>query len=472
MAHARTTSTVWAPAALAALAGLLYGKGHLGYDASWALVWGEQIASGHVPRFQAPGAPTPHPLANIATALLAPFGGTAGSALIAICTLSFGVLVWAAYLLGRRLFGVPVGALFALILFTRPELVNEAGQALIDIPFLALVVGAAAMEARHPRRGLPVLVLLTLAGLLRPEAWLLSAAYVAYLLPGRSTRARARFLALSASAPLAWAALDLVVTGDPLYSLHGTRELAAQLDRPRDLQAALRTAPHALENVLGAPVALVGLAGCLAAVFVLYERALLPAAMIGLGLVAFVGIGMAGLPVLPRYLLGPVVMLALFCAVGALGWTQLRHGDRRRRRWMAASVLLSATFVLSIPHDLAHHRELRHFLDQRRTIQADLQALAAAALPITNGRGSPVRLHVTAQRAVPLLAFWLGRPPDQMSASPPPRRARARLIAPASGAVAVNYALKAVPRGPPMHTAWREIYRNKSWVLYEAPTVR
>src|ERR1044072_3695347 len=80
MAHARTTSTVWAPAALAALAGLLYGKGHLGYDASWALVWGEQIASGHVPRFQAPGAPTPHPLANIATALLAPLGGTAGSA--------------------------------------------------------------------------------------------------------------------------------------------------------------------------------------------------------------------------------------------------------------------------------------------------------------------------------------------------------------------------------------------------------
>ena len=458
---------MWAPVAIAAASSLLYGTGHLGYDASWALVWGEQIASADVPRLEAPGAPTPHPLANVAAALLAPLEGTAGSALVAISTLAFGVLVWTGYLLGRRLFGVPAGALFALILFTRPALVNEAGQALIDVPFLALVVGAAAMEASRPRRGLPVLGLLALAGLLRPEAWLLTAAYVAYLLPGRSTRARLRLLAVSAVAPLTWAAFDLVVTGDPLYSLHGTQELAAQLDRPRDLQAAILTAPRSLENLLGAPVALVGLIGCLAAIFVLYKHALLPAALIGLGLIAFVGLGVAGLPVLPRYLLGPVVMLALFCAVGLLGWTRLERGDRRRRPLMAASVLLWATLALGIPHDLDQHRELRHFLDQRRAIEGDLHALVTAALAITDSPTGSVRLHVTAQRAAPLVAYWLGRPTDQISTGPPPPRARARVIAPASDAVAVNYALKSVPWPVPGQTGWREIYRNTSWVLYE-----
>jgi hypothetical protein len=37
---------------------------------------------------------------------------------------------------------------------------------------VAFVVWAAVLEARRPRRGTAVLVLLGLAGLLRPEAWL------------------------------------------------------------------------------------------------------------------------------------------------------------------------------------------------------------------------------------------------------------------------------------------------------------
>src|SRR3712207_7787316 len=56
---------------------------------------------------------------------------------------------------GERTFGPAAGAVFALILLTRPLLVKQALSANVDIPFLALVLGAAAMEARTPRRGWP-----------------------------------------------------------------------------------------------------------------------------------------------------------------------------------------------------------------------------------------------------------------------------------------------------------------------------
>ena len=50
---------------------------------------------------------------------------------------------------------------------------HQALTANVDVPFLALVLAAATLEAARPRRGLPVLALLAVAGLLRPEAWLL-----------------------------------------------------------------------------------------------------------------------------------------------------------------------------------------------------------------------------------------------------------------------------------------------------------
>jgi hypothetical protein len=56
-------------------------------------------------------------------------------------------------------------------------------------------------------------VLLALAGLLRPEAWLLAAVY------GVLTRRPA----LALLAPVLWLGFDLLLTGAPLFSLAGTR---------------------------------------------------------------------------------------------------------------------------------------------------------------------------------------------------------------------------------------------------------
>ena len=47
--------------------------------------------------------------------------------------------------------------------------------------------------------------------------------------------ARSDLLALAAAAPLLWCLVDLWVTGDPLFSLHATSDLADELNRNRGL---------------------------------------------------------------------------------------------------------------------------------------------------------------------------------------------------------------------------------------------
>ena len=48
------------------------------------------------------------------------------------------------------------------------------------------VIWALLLEIRQPRRGWPVLAMLSLAGLLRPEAWVLAGLYWLYLFPART----------------------------------------------------------------------------------------------------------------------------------------------------------------------------------------------------------------------------------------------------------------------------------------------
>ena len=102
------------------------------------------------------------------------------------------------------------------------------------------------------RRGRAPWVLLVLAGLLRPEAWVLTGlAWLGTIVrAGRRARARPAPTALRparAAAPLVatlaviaapaiWALTDLAVTGDPLHSLNATSELADELGRVRGLE--------------------------------------------------------------------------------------------------------------------------------------------------------------------------------------------------------------------------------------------
>ena len=113
--------------------------------------------------------------------------------------LCFGVLVWLAYRLGAELFSPAVGVVTALVVLTRPALERDALLGYQDTPFAVLIVWAVLLEARRPKRGVPVLVLLAVAGLMRPEAWALAGLYALYMWRGASNRERAVYAGLTAA---------------------------------------------------------------------------------------------------------------------------------------------------------------------------------------------------------------------------------------------------------------------------------
>jgi hypothetical protein len=189
-----------------------------------------------------------------------------------------------------------------------------------------LVLGAVLVETRRARAGSRCCCCSGSPGLLRPEAWLFAGAYALWL-------REPRLLALAAAAPLLWAATDLVVTGNPLHSLTGTRENAGTLQRITGLDDVPVTVPRRLGEILREPVLLGAAGGGLLALAWLRERrGIRLGALTGVAsLAAFCVLAAAGLPILGRYLLLPASILAIFGAAGALGWLALAPGDPRRR---------------------------------------------------------------------------------------------------------------------------------------------
>ena len=176
-----------------AIAGALFAvfrTGFANWDTSYALVFGSEVASGRRPDFDGPAlAPTTHPLADVVGLLLAGFGDAAEPMVVALGFLALGMVGYLVYRLAATWFGPVAGFAAAAVLLTREPVLSFGVRAYVDLPYLALVLGALALEVRRPRAGASVLALLFLAGLLRPEAWLFSLAYVVWLaLPSFTSR--------------------------------------------------------------------------------------------------------------------------------------------------------------------------------------------------------------------------------------------------------------------------------------------
>ena len=431
---------------LALLLWAVYGSGYVGYDQLYSLLWGDDLAEGALPDYEAPRAPTPHPLANLVGLVLAPLGDGSLEALKALSLLSFAALGVAAYVLGMRLFGPAVGVLFALLLVTRPALVNQALMASIDVPFLALVVAAAAIEVRRPRAGVPVLVLLGIAGLLRPEAWLLAAAYALFLGRGARGREQAKLAALVALPPLAWMASDLAIAGDPLWSFHqarATSERLADAERYGDGGPVdtIEWVGRSWKGLMQLIPALVSVAGVAIALRLWRRRVALPLVLLGLGVVAFLAIGFAGLPLLTRYFFMPAAMLSLLAAVGALGWRELPEDDPRRGTARIAGLLMAAALAIHVPFVVDHLNGALVKVDRAQAFQNDLRALAEEPrVRELMPRCQPVQTRLF--RARPTL-LWERRD------DPPVRVTATRALALSDGML-LSYALEErplVPRG-------------------------
>jgi hypothetical protein len=309
------------------------------YDSYYSLLWGQELLDLTKPGFEGFRVPTEHPLAIAAGAVLSLFGEVGDRLWIAVILASFLWLIWGVYRLGQVTFTPLVGGIAAVLVLTRFDFGFLAARGYIDIPYMALVMWAAVLEARQPRRGTAVLVLLAAAGMLRPEAWVLAGLYWLWVAWKATWRQRIVYAALAALGPLVWTATDFIVTGDPLFSLLYTSGSAEDLGRQRTLSELPTAIPGFLNLIVKLPILLAAAAGLVLAVALAPRRAAVPLALFVSGVGTFVLIGIAGASVIERYLAIAAVALLVFAGVFLGGFTLLQPG-RLRTWWMAASAAL------------------------------------------------------------------------------------------------------------------------------------
>jgi hypothetical protein len=454
---------------VAVLMRLVYAPWYLNYDARYALVWARDLFDGHTPDFETPFAPTPHPLSNAWSALALPFGQDGDRLMVWLVLLAFGILVWLVYRLGAELFSRPVGIVAAVVVLTRPALVRDVLLTYQDVPFAALVVGAVLVEARKPRRGTATLVLLALAGMLRPEAWVLAGLYWLYVARERGWGDRARLAAIAASGPALWALMDLLVTGDPLHSLHGTSALAETADRRRHLHQVPYWTAQYFGYVLREPL-LVGIPLGLA--FAWRRRlggARLPLA-VAAALVAVFAIGpIFGLPLISRYIRTPAILLILFYGLAVCGWMLIRTPGRERRAWQVVAAVAVLASVVYLPWHWDMLRSFEGRIDRHGTLYAGLREL---------GRDDTVRaalrrcgpIAAADHRPIPYLRWWLDSPPGSVvTVEGGAARADQLLLVPKPIERVRNFYRENFPADVRAPSDWRVLRETRAWRLLAAP---
>ena len=324
---------------LGTIAGTLVYPTYSNYDSTYSLIWGRELLNGELPSFDAYRAPTQHPLAVVFGAIMALFGYWGDRLLVFATLASFVVLVAGLYRLGRTTFTTLVGLIAAVIICTRFDFPFLAARGYVDIPYLALIVWAAVLEAARPRRGRAVLGLLLLAGLLRPGGVGPQRRVLALALPqgdlARARRGRAHRRRRPAD-----------LGRDGLHRHRRPALLAEPHERARRgtraQQGPERGAHRDGELPQGAREASrwrsPGSSGLGLATWLAPTRVRVPLALLLVGLGTFVLVGAAGLSVINRYLLVPSLMVMVFAAVAVGGWTMLEHG-RARTAWTVLAAL-------------------------------------------------------------------------------------------------------------------------------------
>lgn len=478
-----------------------FGHAFLNYDSMYALVWGQDLVEGRTPQYDAPVAPTPHPLAIAVGGLLSPLGESgAEAAFLALVLLGFGALVVALFRLGAESFGLAVGVLGAAIFLTRVPPLNFGIRGYVDLPTIALIAWAAVLEARRPRRGAAVLVLLGLAGLLRPEAWLFAGLYWLWLvvplgngerlaagLPGwlrslgyglagarqprRDLRERAGLAALALAAPVLWLLSDLAVTGDALWSLHGTSDLAADLGRPTGIERVPELMPRRLGEILRLPELICAVGGTIAGLVWMRRRTLLPLVVAVLNGVAYVAFAVAGLSLLTRYLFLAAAMLSVLAALAVFGWRALPGGHEARVRWRAAGAVLLVALAVFFPVQAGRLGDLRDDIADRDRVRDDLHALVQSESAEAALRRCGT-VFVPNHRPVPDLAYWLDRRPAEIVSALRRRPAADGLFLTPRSEVAELTILDPRDRTLPadaVPTAYGPVDENRSWRLFAGP---
>ncbi len=456
---------------------LLFPVGFPNYDTIYALVWGRELAHGIGPDVGSALPPTPHPLTELIGLVTTPLGDGAITVTMVIAYASLGLIGFFVYRLGAIWFDRWVGAVAAAIVLTRAPFLSNGLRAYIDLPYIAFCLAALLIEAKRPRAGWPVLALLALAGLLRPEAWLFAGVYWLWLAfdladrklvwrQGRGTAELAWLAVLALAGPVLWVLFDAITAGDPLYSWTGTKETVETLERQTGPVDLVLYGPRRLGEVLQWPGMVGAAGGVVLGLAFLRRRSALGAVAAGLALLAFALLACGGLAILPRYTMLAAAILAIFAALGLLGWRLLEPGHPWRQRWQIFAGILALMFVVWIPNQWDLDSRVDTDLTNQAQIEGDLSDLvdADAFEPLCG------KIAVPNHRAVPRLAFGLDvRPTEIVSASEEEVPERGYFVAPASQFVIHNFILD--PNDPTDFSleppsGFRLVAENESWRVY------
>jgi hypothetical protein len=295
-----------------------------------------------------------------------------------------------------------------------------------------------------------VLGILALAGLVRPEAWLIAGLYWLWIVRRLPWSHRLMGAALVGVAPLCWMAMDAAVMGDFLYSLHFTESASRQLtDRfTRD------------EHVGQAVVDLGRAAGLLtlpAAALMLFRRPAGVAPLVGLLAVTlgiFALLLVDGLPN-ERYLIVPALSLIVVAALAATP-----APDKGRRIAVTAGVLLVIQAIAYAPSALrvaeGYEPSVRAEAEVKSLLaRRDVREMFAECPDVT----------VTAYRQS--WAYWSGRSPTTIGLDDRPQAPPDVYVTPAGAAAAArlltrkffdddtSFTVPAELRRGPAEEAWR-----------------
>ncbi|MDO9407766.1 hypothetical protein [Patulibacter sp.] len=450
--------------AVGLLVWLAFGRtAFVNYDSAWSLDWMRQLlAGGSRPDLERLFSPTPHPLSDLFSGLLVPLsdgggpavGRGAETALVVFAMFWIGALGVVTFRLGAAWFGTAAGVVAAVVVLTREPVLSYGLRTYLDLPYAVFLLLALLAETRRPRNGARTMVWITLAGLLRPEAWLLAAAYVGYLVVARvredaavhgdaatgqdaepdggrptagdgavegnaaapsrprtwlaaaDVRSLLPLIALSLVAPLGWIVEGLVLAGDPLQALTGTQQNAADLDRVTGVGSAITVMPRRLGEIVREPVLLAAVGGVVLSLAFLRRRAVLGVgAAIAAGAAFFV-LAAAGLPLLTRYLVFPATLLIVFAAAGLLGWRHLEADHRWRRPWQAFAVVALLAFVVFLPSQVHRLDRLQAALSLQQRVIGDLRDVTGEVVrPSLGACGIGVGDTASGDGAVPGIAY-------------------------------------------------------------------
>jgi hypothetical protein len=277
--------------------------------------------------------------------LTAPFGvfGDAAPSLWLVAARCAGLAAMVlAFRLAARAAGWLAGVIAVLALIAGSDWLRYLSAGNIEPAVAALALGAIELHLRERRAG--ALALGALAGLARPEVWLLVAGYGAYLL----LRDRRPWLVgLVGTCMLAlWILPDWAGSGDPLHTFHA----ASASDEPVALQAAHSPGLELIRGtaaILPAPVWAFALIAVVFAVRRRERTALTVVAVAAAWALPTIAGTAAGYPAVPRYMAAPAALACVLAGIGAVVVAR-RLSDRRARLALAA-LLVAASVPFAVP---------------------------------------------------------------------------------------------------------------------------